>query len=314
MASLSLVILAAGMGSRYGGLKQMDPVGPNGEAVLDYSVYDAWKAGFDRVIFIIREDFAESFQDRYHAKFSSRLKVEYAFQKLDDLPSPYATPEGREKPWGTGHALRAARHLLGPSDGPFAVINADDFYGRDSFQKLAEFLKHDARKDGSSKTPSWCMVGFPLQSTLSDHGPVSRGICSLNPDGKTLLTVTEHTHLSPDPSGSVIDHPPGGDATVFSGQESVSMNCWGFTPPLMNELESQFVDFLKQRLHEPKSEFYLPFVVDAALQAGTVSVQVLTTQSTWFGITSREDKIKVQQEIQNLIHEGVYPASLWAEA
>jgi len=290
--SLTLVVLAAGMGSRYGGLKQIDPVGPGGETVLDYAVFDALRAGFTRVVFVIRRDFEELFRDTIGARYAGRATVDYVFQSLEALPPGFTVPAGREKPWGTGHAVWCAREAI---SGDFAVINADDFYGADSFQRLAQFL---ARARGGA----FAMVGFRLANTLSEHGTVARGICTSDESG-TLRTVVERTGIDPKDVG------PG---LAFSGEEIVSLNCWGFTPALFAGLDRQFREFLRTRAHEPKAEFYLPAAVSAMIERGEATVRVLPTESSWFGVTYREDKPRVEASIAALVQAGRYPAKLWS--
>ena len=302
----TLVVLAAGMGSRYGGLKQVDPVGPSGEAILDYSVFDAHRAGFGKVVFIIRKDIEEVFRRQVGAKYEGLLPVDYAFQDIHDLPAPYAVPEGRTKPWGTAHAIRAARHAVHE---PFAAINADDFYGRDAFARLAAFLE---RADAQQRVPPrFAMVGYKLDLTLSDHGSVARGICQVTPEGH-LVGVTEMTKLVRTSDGAENRENP--DAPVkLTGAERVSMNLWGFTPALFDALEARFPAWLAHRGAEEKSEWYIPFVVDEMIHEGAASVEVLPTESAWFGVTYREDKPFVTDAIRALVDAGEYPASLFGK-
>ena len=299
----TLVVLAAGMGSRYGGLKQVDPVGPSGEAILDYSVFDAHRAGFGKVVFIIRKDIEQVFREQVGSKYEGLLPVEYAFQDINDLPAPYVVPEGRSKPWGTAHAIRAARHVVHE---PFAAINADDFYGRDAFAKLAAFLTKDAGRP--DKLP-FAMVGYRLSLTLSDNGSVARGICSLDGAGR-LTTVVEHTKLVKVPTGAR-DEDPGADVKDFTGDERVSMNLWGFTPDLFTALEERFPAWLAVNATREKSEWYIPLVVDEMIHEGKATVDVLPTDSSWFGVTYREDKPFVTAEIRKLVDAGEYPLSLF---
>ncbi|MDP3072004.1 MAG: NTP transferase domain-containing protein [Opitutaceae bacterium] len=290
--SLTLVVLAAGMGSRYGGLKQIDPVGPGGETVLDYAVFDAVRAGFTRVVFVIRRDFEALFRAKIGARYAGRIAVDYVFQSLDALPAGFTVPAGREKPWGTGHAVWCARDALG---GNFAVINADDFYGADSLAQLARFL-------GAARGGEFAMVGFRLANTLSEHGLVSRGVCATGRDG-ALRSIVEHTGIAPAEVGA---------GRKFSGDEVVSMNCWGFTPALFAGLDAQFREFLAARGAEPKAEFYLPASVSTMIERGEARVRVLPTESAWFGVTYREDKPRVEAAIAELVARGLYPAKLWA--
>ena len=291
----TLVILAAGMGSRYGGLKQLDPVGPSGETILDYSIYDAIRAGFGKVVFVIRHEMEAAFRESVGSKYADKIPVTYAFQSLDDLPSGFSVPPERAKPWGTAHAIRAAR----------AAINADDFYGRDAFAQLGAFL--------SQPQPSchFAMVGYLLKQTLSDNGSVARGICELD-DRHCLRHVRELTKLVRTPEGAENQGADG--VEKFTGEERVSMNLWGFGTELFDALEARFPDFLRQHANEPKAEWYIPFVVDELIQEGKATVAVLPTASSWFGVTYREDKPFVVASINRLVEAGEYPARLWAAA
>jgi NDP-sugar pyrophosphorylase family protein len=286
----SLLVLAAGRGSRYGGLKQIDPVGPSGETVLDYGVYDAIRAGFARVVFIIRREFEEAFRSAVTSKYEGRVAVSFVYQSVDEVPAGCAPAPGREKPWGTGHAVWCARGVLG---GPFAVINADDFYGAGSFSLLVAFL---ARAEGAR----FAMVGFRLDRTLSESGTVSRGICRVR-DG-ALQSITEETAIARSDVG------PG---RRFSGGETVSMNCWGFTPALFPGLESRLRAFLAAKGSDPKVELYLPEAVSDLVSGGSASVEVLPGKDSWFGITYKEDRGRVSDEIGILIRAGQYPATLF---
>lgn len=300
----TLLILAAGMGSRYGGLKQLDAMGPNGETVLDYSVYDAIRAGFGKVVFVIRRDFESQFRESVAAKFDDKIEVDFAFQDLNDLPEGFEVPAGREKPWGTAHAVRAARDVVNE---PYGMINADDFYGADAYEKLAGFLR--TAKD-SEEMASFCMVGFQLKNTLSDFGSVARGVCKPDENGK-LVSVTEMTKIVRTPAGAENLE----DESVpvkLSGEELVSMNMWGFTPSFNQRIEEQFVEFLKAQGSEMKSECYVPLIVDSLIKQGVAEVEVLETKSTWFGVTYQEDKPHVIASIHQLIAEGRYPENLWA--
>ncbi len=300
----TLVVLAAGMGSRYGGLKQVDPVGPSGEAILDYSVFDAHRAGFGKVVFIIRKDIEQVFREQIGSKYEGLLPVDYCFQDISDLPAPYTVPAQRTKPWGTAHAIRAARHVVHE---PFAAINADDFYGRDAFQKLADFL---TRSTSSQQSPlPFAMVGYKLSLTLSEHGSVARGICSLDEAGR-LTKVVEHTKLVKTPEGAH-DEDPEAELKDFTGNERVSMNLWGFTPALFDALEARFPAWLSTHATLPKAEWYIPFVVDEMVHEGKATVDVLPTDSSWFGVTYREDKPFVTGEIQKLVAAGEYPQALF---
>ena len=301
----TLVVLAAGMGSRYGGLKQVDPVGPSGEAILDYSVFDAVRAGFGKVVFIIRHDFEAEFKEKVGKKYEGLIPVDYCYQDINDLPAPYKVPEGRTKPWGTGHATRAARSVVKE---PFAVINADDFYGRDAFEQLARFLSNAT--DGA--VLGFAMVGYKLELTLSENGSVARGICDVAADG-TLKGVTEMTKLVK--AGDVAENRENPDAPVKVPLDArVSMNLWGFTPGLFTELEARFPQWLAENGAKEKSEWYIPFVVDELIKEGKATCKVLPTESSWFGVTYREDKPYVMAEIKKLVDAGEYPATLFPKA
>ena len=291
----TLLVLAAGMGSRYGGLKQLDPVGPSGETVLDYAVFDARRAGFGRVVFVIRRDFEEVFRAQIGAKYAGRIAVDYVFQALDALPAGHPVPAGREKPWGTGHAVWCAREAVRE---PFAVITADDFYGADSFAQLASFLAAPAAPGGPAP---FAMVGFRLANTLSEHGAVARGICRAGADG-LLESITEHTGIL---AANV------GPGRAYSGQEIASLNCWGFTPALFAGLDRQLGAFLAERGGEAKAEFYLPTAVSGMIAGREATVRVRPTESTWFGVTYREDKPRVVAAIAELVRAGQYPAKLF---
>ena len=301
MNSVTLLVLAAGMGSRYGGLKQLDSVGPNGETVIDYSVFDAIRAGFNKVVFIIREDFKEEFKLSIGEKFQDRIEVEYAFQKLDELPPGYTIPNDRTKPWGTGHAILSAMQNVRD---PFAVINADDFYGQLAYQKIYNYLSEPPVDALPAK---YCMVGYPLKNTLSEHGSVSRGICSVSEDDK-LNSVRELTHIVK--KHSEIFNEVNGEKESLTGDEVVSMNMWGFSPQVFIQLERLFSEFLKENLNVLSSEFYIPFAVDNLIQSGTATVEVLETTEKWFGVTYQEDKVQVQKAILSLIQHGDYPSSI----
>ena len=309
----TLVVLAAGMGSRYGGLKQVDPVGPSGEAILDYSVFDAIRGGFGKIVFIIRRDIEEAFRAQVGAKYEGVIPVEYAFQDLADIPAPHKVPEGRAKPWGTAHAVRAARTVVGE---PFAVINADDFYGRDAFARLGAFLGGEADSFTSGQERSsplrFAMVGYRLDRTLSENGSVARGICEIAADG-TLRGVTEMTKLVK--AGETAENREDEANPVKVPLDArVSMNCWGFPPGLFDELEARFGKFLAARGAELKSEWYIPFVVDELIKEGKASCAVLPTDSSWFGVTYREDKPFVVDEIRKLVDAGEYPEVLFPRA
>jgi NDP-sugar pyrophosphorylase family protein len=299
----TLLVLAAGMGSRYGGLKQIDPMGPNGETVLDYSVFDAIRAGFGRVVFIIREDFAEAFQHGIGARFAERIQVDYAFQRLDDLPAPFSVPAGRSKPWGTTHAVRAARHIVTE---PFAVINADDFYGRDAYQRAASFLSQPGAADGKAH---YAMIGYPLVNTLSDHGDVNRGICTTDSNG-LLASVEEYVSIQRDADGIVRGTALDGSRNAIAESGPVSMNFWAFSRCFFDQLETGFSNFLEKSGHVEKSEYYIPTIVDELIRSNQADCRVIPTSSHWFGVTYPADKPHVVASIQQLITCGEYPARL----
>ena len=300
---LSLVILAAGMGSRYGGLKQLDPMGPSGETVMDYSVFDAMRAGFDRVVFIIRRDFEQEFRQVIARRYAGKINMEFAFQALDDLPGGFTVPPERVKPWGTGHAVYAARKLLTE---PFAVINADDFYGKDSYVQLANYLAHPPAP-GKLRG---CIAAFRLNNTLSENGSVSRGICSDDGCGH-LAKVVENTRIFRREDGRIVSAQEDGSELILSGDEPVSMNSWGFMPEIVGELERLFTDFLRQHGTEAKSEFYLPFAVDSLIGAGKAEIAMLHSRDSWFGMTYREDRPAVMAALKKLTDSGAYPEKLF---
>ena len=300
----TLVVLAAGIGSRYGGLKQLDPVGPDGEFIIDYSVFDAIRAGFGKAVFVIRRDIETAFREAIGSRFEGRLPVEYAFQELHALPAGFTLPPDRAKPWGTGHAILTAKAKVRE---PFAVINADDFYGRSGYRLLAERLSRTVAGDGS--VADFCMAGFVLRNTLSAHGHVARGICRTGADGM-LATVTECTHIRPRGNGAVYQRGDGVEE-VLTGDEIVSMNMWGFTPALFPMLEAGFVEFLRAGSGDPKAEYFIPSVVDDLIRAGRARAAVLPSDDRWFGVTYREDKPQVEAGIRALVARGEYPAPLW---
>jgi len=299
----TLLVLAAGMGSRYGGLKQMDPMGPNGETVLDYSVFDAIRAGFGKVVFIIREDFAEAFKSSVGARFAGKIEVDYAFQKLDDLPAGFSVPEGRTKPWGTAHAIRAARDVVKE---PFAVINADDFYGADAYESIARWFASDR---GAAGKDHYSMVGYPLRNTLSEHGSVNRGICQTDAAG-LLTDVEEVVDIAREADGRVFGTALDGSRREIADTCPVSMNFWGFTVEFFAQIEEHFTAFLQAKGGEQKSECYIPTVVDDLIRQGKADCRVLDTTSSWFGVTYPDDKPHVVASIAKLIEAGDYPSPL----
>ncbi len=287
----TLLVLAAGMGSRYGGLKQIDPMGPNGETLLDYSLQDAHAAGFDKIVFVIRRDFEEVFREKVGVRYADMFEITYAFQALEDLPDGFTVPEGRVKPWGTAHAILAARELISE---PFVAINADDYYGADAYPRIHDYLgEMDPTNAGDM-----CMVGYPLRNTLSHHGTVNRGVCRLR-DG-FLENVEEHTGIGADVEGTIQGENLAGDMVAIDGEALVSMNFWGFTPAFFQPLEEQFIRFLKEKGNELKSECYIPTVVDDLIREGKARCEVLPTTGEWFGVTYPEDKAVVQERLQKL--------------
>ena len=303
MPDISLVIMAAGIGSRYGGLKQVDPVGPHDELIIHYSVYDALRAGFDRIVFVIRRDIEDAFRARIGRMVEAQAAVDYVFQELHDLPGGAPAPAGRVKPWGTGHAVWCCRHTI---QAPFAVINADDFYGATSFQAIAEHLRQASDQPGFY---DFSMVGYPLQNTLSAHGHVARGVCQVAADG-TLISIQEHTRIQAFSDGIKTWH-EASDWTPLAPDTHVSMNFWGFTPALFGELEQRLAHFLhREDAALLRSELFLPNVVGELVQAQAARVQVLPTHEQWFGVTYRADRPRVQAAIQALLAAGVYPDRL----
>lgn len=297
----TLLVLAAGMGSRYGGLKQMDTFGPSGETIMDYSVFDAVRAGFGKVVFVIRRDFEEDFKSNVVKKYEGQIEIELAFQELDKLPEGVEGYPDRVKPWGTGHAVWCASEAIRE---PFAVINADDFYGKDAFAVISEYLS-TLESDDISKQ---CMVGYQLKNTLSDNGHVSRGVCELD-DNNLLESITERTKIVKTEAGA--EFIEGDTAYPLTGDEIVSMNMMGFSPVAMKYFESDFVEFMKHSGKELKSEFYLPTVLNNLVQRGLSTVKVLETSSPWFGVTYKEDKEIVTEQINKLVAAGEYPSQLW---
>lgn len=293
MNNITLLIMAAGMGSRYGGLKQLDAIGPSGETIIDYSVYDAIKAGFTKVVFIIRKDFEQEFKSKITDKYEGQIQVEFAFQDLNDLPDEFTCPEGREKPWGTGHAILSARNVINE---PFVAINGDDFYGRESFKVVADYYRKGAN--------SFSMVAFKLDKTLSSFGGVTRGLCTVNDE--KLNTVIETADLQKTDYGVSSNRD-----IELDGSEPVSMNVWGFTPILFKYLEEKFVEFLSENGTEMKSEYLIPSVVNELIQSGQETVHVLRSGATWFGVTYKEDKPFVEGEIEKLVNKGEYPGKLF---
>ena len=301
MVKPTLLVLAAGMGSRYGSLKQMDGVGPNNEAIIDYSVYDAIRAGFGKVVFVIRHSFEKEFREVFSAdRFGGRIAVDFVFQELDYLPEGLAVPEGRVKPWGTNHAVMMASGVIRE---PFAVINADDFYGRDGFRVLGQWL---SKADGQNR---YCMVGYRVGNTLSESGTVARGICRT--DANNYLTgVVERTDIAR-VDGRITFTGDDGQPTTTDDNTPVSMNMWGFTPDYFRYSEEYFKEFLRANIDNPKAEYYIPLMVNKLITEGTATVEVLDTTAKWFGVTYAADRQGVVDKIRALVDAGEYPAKLF---
>ena len=299
----TLLVLAAGMGSRYGGLKQMDAFGPSGETIIDYSIYDAINAGFGKVVFIIRESFRSDFQAFFKGKFEDKIEIEYVAQDLHNLPDGYAVPEGREKPWGTGHAVWVAKDVINE---PFAVINADDYYGQESYQTLVDFFNELP----SDEKNIYALVGYYLKNNLSDHGTVNRGVCSSDNDGN-LTTIVECTKIKRD-DDNIVRYPISDDESAVIAEDAlVSMNMFGFLPSYFEYCEASFKNFLDTQIDVPKSEFYIPTLLDELIKSNTIKVNVLSSVANWFGVTYKDDKPIVIEKLNKLIEEGVYPKKLW---
>jgi UTP-glucose-1-phosphate uridylyltransferase len=298
----TLLILAAGLGSRYGSLKQMDKLGPSGETLLEYSVFDAIRAGFGKIVFVIRRDIEADFKESVLNKLAEKVQVDYVFQELDVLPKGFSLPSDRVKPWGTGHAILVAAEKVKE---PFAVINADDFYGKGSFKLLADFLISPEINSGNV----YSMVGFRLEKTLSEFGFVSRGVCATDKDFN-LLAANEKTHIERTELG-IVSKLIDGNTEILDPQSFVSMNCWGFAPSLFDFLKQGFIEFLEQNIQNPKSEFYIPFMVNELIEKGSVKVKVLKGNDEWFGMTYQQDRELAVGRIRSLIKEGVYPDNLW---
>ena len=298
---ISLVVLAAGMGSRYGGLKQMDSFGPNGETIIDYSLYDAHRAGFEHVVFIIRDFFADKFIEVFDPKMNGRMKADYVYQELSNLPHLFSFPAERERPWGTGHAVWVAHSAV---TGPFAVINADDYYGPESYKTLYDFLNQ------SRDVEEYSVVGYRLENTLSDYGTVNRGVCQVDKKGY-LVDIEECKQIGTDENG-VISFPDGESVRILQPDSPVSMNMWGFYPSYFSFFEREFGSFLEKEGQELKSEYYIPNLVDTLIKSGERQTKVLECDAEWFGVTYREDKDFVSNRLKGLIESGVYPENLWS--
>jgi len=298
----ALVILAAGMGSRYGDLKQLEVVGPGGATIMDYSVYDALRAGFGKIVFVIRPDMEAAFRAAVGRRYERRVPVAYGFQRMGVLPPGFTTPPGRTKPWGTGQAVLAAEPFVKE---PFAVVNADDFYGADAYTGLSDFLRREEPED----VPTYAMVGYALRDTLTETGAVNRGCCRCTPGG-WLERITEVTHIERDgPDGRYVDE--SANERTISGSELVSMNAWGFRPAFFDQLRKRFECFLRDNVVSKTAEFYLPGAIADLILAGHARVKVLPTKDTWAGVTHPEDKTRVTEMIGKLIGRGRYPRILW---
>ena len=304
MSDPGLIVMAAGIGSRYGGLKQIEPIGPGGEIILDYSIYDARQAGFGKIVFVIKTEIQQAFHARIEQTIGQHCEIDYAFQELGNLPKGFEVPQGRRKPWGTAHAVLSCQHLV---DIPFGVINADDFYGRTSFQALGAYLRTALDRDD---VYDFCMVGYNLKNTLTDHGHVARGVCTVDQAGY-LEEVRERTRI--EKFNGEAKYTENGETWIdIPGDSLVSMNMWGFTPSVFNELGGRFSNFLNDyRDNLMNAEYFLPDVVNQLLEEKKAMVKVLQTQEQWFGVTYKEDRTRVKNAVQELIQQGVYPENLW---
>jgi len=296
----TLLVLAAGMGSRYGGNKQLDQVGPSGETIIDYSIYDAKRAGFGKVVFVIRRDIEEQFKETFVKRLRNVIEIDYVFQELGNLPAGYKVPEGRQKPWGTSHAILVTEPKIHE---PFGVINADDYYGLDAFKVLYKFLTED------KNDANFSIVGYRLGNTLSDHGHVNRGICKVSEDG-FLKHIVETRGIEKRPDG-VFAPDPDGKINQYTGDEIVSMNLFGFKPSVYKYLNIEFSNFLNERIADPKAELDIPTSLDKFVKKGEITIQILRSNSRWFGVTYREDKPFVVESIRKMVDEGLYPEKLF---
>ncbi len=297
----TLFVLAAGMGSRYGGLKQLDPLGPNGETIMDYSIYDALQAGFGKVVFVIRKDFEQDFREKILSKYEGHVPVEVVFQSTDKLPEGYTCPADRTKPWGTNHAVLMGKDAIKE---PFAVINADDFYGRNAFEVIAKELVRERDHKGD-----YCMVGFRVGNTMTENGSVARGVCETK-DGK-LTSVVERTAISYDNDGNIVFTDENGEIQTLDPKTPVSMNLWGFTPDYFDYSDREFKKFLDKDINTPKAEFFIPLCIDTLINSGEATVKVLDTDSKWFGVTYAADRPGVVAKFAELHQNGTYPSKLF---
>ncbi|MBX2843924.1 MAG: nucleotidyltransferase [Flammeovirgaceae bacterium] len=298
----TLLILAAGIGSRYGGIKQMDKFGPSGESIIDYSIYDAIRAGFGKVVFVISPKIESEFKEFFNKKLNGKIATDYVLQEISNVPEGIEVPKDRVKPWGTGHAVMVAKSKINE---PFAVINADDFYGSKSFDSISNYLSNL-----SSDSTDYCMVGYRLLNTLSDHGFVSRGICTSN-KADFLETIVERTHITKDSEGKIEYKEEGKGPISLTGNETASMNLMGFPASFFNHCETYFKDFIKENNQTLKAEFYLPFIVNSLISSGQARMKVLDTPEKWFGVTYKEDKEVAVKKIASLVESKTYPANLW---
>jgi len=299
----TLLILAAGMGSRYGSLKQIDRFGPCGETIVEYAIYDALRAGFEKVVMVVRQSFVDDVREIVVNRAVKKTDISFVFQELEDLPRGFTLPQGRVKPWGTGQAVLMAADQINT---PFAVVNADDFYGASSYKIMADFLTRPQTGDPEE----YCLVDYQLENTLSESGAVSRGVCKV--DSKGYLTdITEHTKISRN-GNKIISQIAGKETIYFTGLERVSMNLMGFMPTMFGHLQQQFIDFLKLHANNNAAEFYIPFAMNEVVRTGKARVKVLSTQERWFGVTYRAEKEMVANNLKDLVRRGIYPADLWA--
>ena len=295
----TLLILAAGMGSRYGGIKQMDSFGPSGETIIDYSIYDAIRSGFGKIVFIIRQDFADAFKDIFESKLKGKVETDYVMQEMDSFTDGFKPSSERTKPWGTAHAVLCAKDAIKE---PFAVINADDFYGRDAFEKAAKFLSEEVSPQ------TWCIIGYQLAKTLSENGTVSRGVCQVDENGN-LVSIAERVKIYPE--GNKIIYEENDTKTELPSDTPVSMNFWCFHQNAFDYIQQLFKKFLQENGDKPKAEFFIPIVGDAFIKEKLGKIKVIETSAQWFGVTYKEDAPGVKQSIQTLIESGAYPKKLW---
>ena len=298
----TLLILAAGIGSRYGSLKQIDKLGPSGERIIDYSVFDAKRAGFGKIVFVIRKDIEKEFNEVFIKNLSRHIEIDYVFQELDNLPTGMVCPKERVKPWGTCHAVIVAASKIKE---PFTVVNADDFYGFEAFESVAGFLEQVS----SIQSHEYCMVGYKLKNTLSEHGLVSRGVCETDSENY-LIKITEQTQIGKK-DGKIFFKDRGGNNILLHEDTIISMNCWGFTPSFFPTAEKMFEEFMIQNIQNPKAEFYIPLVIDAIVKNKTGTVKVLDCNAKWFGVTYQEDKSMVISNLKEYVKKGLYPSPIW---